>query len=285
MFWKYEKSDNIYFEKVRKINCSTAIIFIHGFGGSRNYWRGMQNSLANKYSLYFIDLLGFGFSKKPEIIYTLSTHINAVHTFISNYVEESNIIFVGHSLGAIIALGYTAKYPENVLKTILVSLPYYHNSAEARRCISEHSSLSFVYGDTLGAHISCHIVCMFRPFFIFISPLFARDKQKVLIKDSLYHTHQSYFSTLKNVVINQNLEKLLIREVTHKFVLVHGENDKLAPVSNIKELVKRFKLNSIILKNTGHDIPYTHSRELVKIINPQKITLNPYQGYVLSVIE
>jgi len=267
MPWKYEKTDNIYFKKVKTSDHTTAMIFIHGLGGSRNYWGEIQDSLAEKYVLYFIDLLGFGFSKKPGGEYTLSRHIDAVHKFLLDHVKEKHIILVGHSLGAIIALGYTSKYNGNIAKTYLISLPYFHSSSEARKLISAHSSTSFLYTDTFLAHASCHIVCMFRPLFLFILSLGVRRKNSQLVRDSLYHTHQSYFSTLKNVILQQNLEKLFTKEVRVKIILIHGENDKLVPIANINELVKKFKLSLVTIKDVGHDIVHVHAEKLSTIIS------------------
>lgn len=236
MFWKYEKSDSIYFKKVKKSNNSTAIIFIHGLGGSRNYWKEMQTSMTYKFVLYFIDLLGFGFSKKPDVEYTLDFHINAIHTFIRDHVKEKNIFIVGHSLGAIIALGYTAKYPTNIVKTYLVSLPYYHGSDEAKKYISTHTSLPFLFSDTPLAHISCHIACMFRPFFLFTISLLA-GKRSQLIKEALYHTHKSYFSTLKNVVMQQeeilNYFIWILRQLEKKDYFIPETKEKLMKLKPI----------------------------------------------------
>lgn len=264
--WKYEKSDNLYFRKLKKSKNDTALLFLHGLSGSRNYWGNKYDSLSEAYTLYFVDLLGFGFSKKPNVEYTVSLQVDALHIFIDERVTEKRIVFVGHSLGAIIALGYTAAYPQSITKTYLVSLPYYHNEQEAKTYLTSHVSYSFLYTDTFTAHLSCHFVCMFRPFFLFFAPLLAGKKSPMLVRDAFLHTHSSYFSSLGNIIFHQNIRRLLKKEVTRKLTLVHGENDSIAPVGNIKELSEQFELNSIILQKKGHDFPYAHSEELLKII-------------------
>lgn len=45
------------------------VVLVHGFGASAYHWRYVVPELAKKYSVYAVDLLGFGLSEKPSVVY------------------------------------------------------------------------------------------------------------------------------------------------------------------------------------------------------------------------
>jgi len=45
------------------------VVLVHGFGASAYHWRYVVPELAKKYSVYAVDLLGFGMSSKPSVVY------------------------------------------------------------------------------------------------------------------------------------------------------------------------------------------------------------------------
>ena len=88
-----------------------ALLLVHGFGASSYHWRYNIPTLARKYHVFTIDLLGFGWSDKPIMDYDASVWRDQVVDFtkqvILNGNEESakSIAIAGNSLG-----GYTAMY-------------------------------------------------------------------------------------------------------------------------------------------------------------------------------
>ena len=87
-FFTNEKTDNIYFEKVKKEESNHAIIFLHGIIASRRFWPKEFHKLNDNATLYFVDLLGFGYSAKPNSSYTLENHLNALRNFIKKEVRR-----------------------------------------------------------------------------------------------------------------------------------------------------------------------------------------------------
>src|SRR5690242_2244194 len=43
-----------------------SLIFVHGFGASLETWRDLVPYLSSTYTLYLLDLKGFGLSSKPN---------------------------------------------------------------------------------------------------------------------------------------------------------------------------------------------------------------------------
>ena len=268
-----EKTDNIYFDATKKPNAKRAIIFLHGLCSSRRSW-GKDYRVLSKYgSLYFVDLLGFGFSAKPDTNYTLEKHISALREFVEKEVKEKEIIFVGHSLGSIIALGYTSLYPGQVKKAILTALPYYFSSEEAKSYAKNASRLKFIFSYNLRTKVLCTLMCsVFGSITRLISPyLIIKDLPKELAHDGFRHSYQSYISTLTNVIYNQNLTKLLSPSLLKKISLIHGTRDKIVPLKNVEKLAKKYDIPLTILENSAHRFPIFDSQpvveELERVVN------------------
>lgn len=86
-----------------------AILLVHGFGASSYHWRYNIPILAQKYHVYALDLLGFGWSDKPIMDYDASVWRDQVVDFVNEVIlvhaKDKKVAIAGNSLG-----GYTAMY-------------------------------------------------------------------------------------------------------------------------------------------------------------------------------
>jgi len=108
-----------------------AILLLHGFGASSAHWRNNIYFFAkNGYSVYTIDLLGFGKSDQPGIreVGRLDNGIwcDQVIDFISEVIRPINskeIFIIGNSLGGLTALTCAAVIPNEIAGIIASPLP------------------------------------------------------------------------------------------------------------------------------------------------------------------
>ena len=98
------------------------IVFLPGLGATTRYWRQRVDTLRATHELTFVDLLGFGRSPRPDMTYSVATHVEALDRSLRG---SDRFVLVGHSLGAAVALAYAAAHPERVDGLVLVSLPYF----------------------------------------------------------------------------------------------------------------------------------------------------------------
>ena len=99
----------------------TPIVLIHGFGASIGHWRKNIPVLAAAgYRVYALDLLGFGDSDKPDISYTLEFWVKLLHDFWTAHVQAP-AIFVGNSIGALMALMTLTTYPDTAVGGVLLN--------------------------------------------------------------------------------------------------------------------------------------------------------------------
>ncbi|MBI1920935.1 MAG: alpha/beta hydrolase [Geobacter sp.] len=109
----------------------TPLIFIHGFAAALVTWHDIAPLFpVELYTLYFLDLKGFGLSSKPrDARYSLDDQTDIIISFL-NARNIVNAALVGHSLGGTIALlawfkGRALGRPELISRLILISCAAY----------------------------------------------------------------------------------------------------------------------------------------------------------------
>ena len=98
------------------------LIFIHGFGASIEHWRNNLPVIAQYHTVYALDLLGFGASRKADVEYGTALWTEQVHDFWQSFIGTP-VILVGNSIGSLVCLTATATYPEMVKGLVMLNLP------------------------------------------------------------------------------------------------------------------------------------------------------------------
>jgi pimeloyl-ACP methyl ester carboxylesterase len=79
------------------------IVLLHGFAGGAHAWAEVAAELARDYSVYALDLAGFGLSDKPAMAdYSLAGHGRRVVGLIEA-LDLRDVTLVGHSMGGVVA--------------------------------------------------------------------------------------------------------------------------------------------------------------------------------------
>ncbi|KAH0990715.1 hypothetical protein GBA52_002198 [Prunus armeniaca] len=77
------------------------ILLVHGFGASIPHWRRNIRTLAQIYTVYAIDLIGFGGSEKPVgFSYTMEKWAELILDFLDEIVGEPTVL-IGNSVGSL----------------------------------------------------------------------------------------------------------------------------------------------------------------------------------------
>ncbi len=87
------------------------LVFLPGVGGTTRYRTSRVAPLAAGYGLVFIDPLAVGRSPTPCTTYGIERQIAVQHRLL---VGRGPVILVGQSFGALAAVGYAARYAEQV---------------------------------------------------------------------------------------------------------------------------------------------------------------------------
>ena len=117
------------------------LIFVHGWLGSWRYWWPSMQEMSRYNRTFAFDLWGFGDSSKPAEKYHLDSYVEMLEEFIKELGIVRPVTLVGHGLGAIVALCYSALPGNNVQKLITVALPIQGSYINKRLSNSDSTSL------------------------------------------------------------------------------------------------------------------------------------------------
>jgi 2-hydroxy-6-oxonona-2,4-dienedioate hydrolase len=96
------------------------LILLHGIGASAERWSRVFPTLSRDYRVIAPDIIGFGYSDKPAVDYTMDFFIDFFKSFLDNLgIAKASII--GSSLGGHIATEFAIRFPHMVEKLVLVS--------------------------------------------------------------------------------------------------------------------------------------------------------------------
>lgn len=88
------------------------LLLIHGFGASIGHWsKNIPVLSAAGYRVYALDLLGFGDSDKAEVEYSVELWRDLLRDFWAEFINVPTL-FVGNSIGGLIALSVLAHSPD-----------------------------------------------------------------------------------------------------------------------------------------------------------------------------
>jgi pimeloyl-ACP methyl ester carboxylesterase len=128
-FFHYSGGIPIHYEAVGR--GPVPIVFLHGFASAHDTWLDMAALFpSDRFTLYLLDLKGFGLSAKPgDGAYSVKDQAAMVRDFIQELGLQS-LILIGHSLGGTIALrvcldAQRGEEPFTVRKLVLIDCAAY----------------------------------------------------------------------------------------------------------------------------------------------------------------
>ncbi|MGH3661506.1 MAG: alpha/beta fold hydrolase [Micromonosporaceae bacterium] len=95
-----------------------ALILLHGTGGHAETYHRNLGRLGQRHHVYAIDMLGHGFTDRPDVDYSMDDFTDHVIRFMDAAGIESAAIS-GESLGAMVAAWASVKHPERVSHAVL----------------------------------------------------------------------------------------------------------------------------------------------------------------------
>ncbi|NES24560.1 MAG: alpha/beta fold hydrolase [Symploca sp. SIO3E6] len=121
--WRGWQTRYTYFRPPSKAQTTAIpIILVHGFGASIGHWRHNIEVLGQHHTVYALDLLGFGASRKATADYKISFWVEQVYEFWQALIRQP-VVLVGNSIGSLVCLAAAAKHPEMVKGFTMISLP------------------------------------------------------------------------------------------------------------------------------------------------------------------
>ena len=98
------------------------VLLVHGWLSSSRIWERLAGRLSQRFTVYRLDLTGFGDSDKPLAGYGLRNGSRLLYAFCAHFgLSRAGVI--GHDLGGAMAVKLAADHPDVVGRLVLVSVP------------------------------------------------------------------------------------------------------------------------------------------------------------------
>lgn len=253
------------------------IVLLHGAGldSAMLSWKEVINLLPNNYTVYAIDLLGYGNSDKPENMSGdgfYKNHIDCLENII-NQLKIDNFILSGISMGGAISIGYTLKNPNKV--NALIPVDSWGLSSKM-----PFHKLYYWYIHTSITRKSFQYFAKYK-WLIKASVHYSLigDKSKISkeLIEILYHTCQnSYVAKSMEDYQRSSITKYnnipdFTKELSNIYLpvlFINGEKDSLVKVKDITKASKLIPKSSIhIMKKCKHWSQKERPEEYVEIVN------------------
>src|SRR5882762_10314841 len=120
------------------------ILLVHGIGdeAARDF-REHIAWLQKSFHVVAVDLPGFGQSDKANVLYSPGNYARILKHVAGRFLR-SPFALVGHSMGAVVSLRYTATYPEDVQRLVVIDAPGVLHRYSVTSQYLAHLGLEFV---------------------------------------------------------------------------------------------------------------------------------------------
>jgi pimeloyl-ACP methyl ester carboxylesterase len=99
------------------------VVLIHGWPQTWFSWWSIMPELAERHTVYAVDLPGLGDSTGRPSGYDKATLARYVHTLVADRLGVRDARVVGHDLGAAVAFQYAAQFPADTARLGYLDLP------------------------------------------------------------------------------------------------------------------------------------------------------------------
>jgi len=252
------------------------LILIHGYGGSMWQWEYQQTPLAAHFRVITPDLIGSGFSDKPDLDYRPEELIETVRGLMDG-LGLSTATLIGNSMGGGVAVGMALTHPERVDRLVLIdSLPDHVRerltSPLMRRAVETHVPVwlarfgAWLFGGRTTDAVLKEIVYDHTLLTPTVLDRSNRNRQRadliaplLSIRNSLPRWEQDYATKFK--------------EIRHTTLILWGEHDRLFPPQVGRDLQAAIPGSRlIVIPDAGHipqwEQPQAVNRHLIDFLQP-----------------
>jgi 2-hydroxymuconate-semialdehyde hydrolase len=243
------------------------VLFIHGSGPGVSAWanwRLVLPKLAGQRRVIAPDMLGFGYTERPEpanqnSAYTMDAWVQQAIDLL-DALDIAQADLVGNSFGGALALAVAIRHPGRVRRLVLmgsvgVSFPL-------------TAGLDAVWGYTPSFENMRKIMDVFA----FDRALVNDELARLRFEASIRPGFQESFGAMFPAPRQQWIEKLAspeaaIRALPHETLVIHGRDDQVIPVATSQTLANWIPRSQLhVFGRCGHWTQIEHNERFVRLV-------------------
>jgi pimeloyl-ACP methyl ester carboxylesterase len=236
------------------------LVFVVAWIGPAEFWIPQVDYFSQNFKMVTVDMRGAGESDKPADNYTIDLYVNDLNSIIEE-LQEKNIVLVGESMGAQIAIKYVIAYPEKVSKLVLVG-------GTPKISASDDFPLGYPF------EVTQRLLTLFQKSYsggmrTFIKNVFPEAGTEYL-KELAFEVSQK---TTQEIAVNcfSNFLKEDLRPLLGKIniptLILHGENDRMVMLEGAKYMHENILGSKMyVFKDKGHVLSITAADKFNRIL-------------------
>ncbi len=230
-------------------NSKETTLFIHGLCGDHRGLLECSRYLKTQ-NVIILDLPGYGLSEPLKKTHDLEGYADFISDFL-NKLGLEKINLVGHSFGASVSLKFFNKFPEKLIKLILISPVVSETKTFSYKFAKSYFKLATLFNDKIFHFLTCNKLI------VYITDIFIiKTKNKDTIHQILSEDYENYqrakAQTIRDSFYSLDSEGFDFANPNSIDILVIiGKEDQLSGLKNLN-LISSIPNLKVSLKEGGH---------------------------------
>jgi pimeloyl-ACP methyl ester carboxylesterase len=238
---------------------SNTLVLLHGIGASAERWSRIIPTMTKYFHVIAPDIIGFGYSDKPTVEYTMDFFVDFLDKFLSNLnIHHTNLI--ASSFGGHLATEFSIRFNRRVDKLVLASPAGMMRTSTPVLDSYIMAALYPTYDNALK---------VFRDMAFDAEIVDEGTVMDFVNRMRLPNAKYAFMSTLLGMRYAPKLSGRISRIIAPT-LLLWGDNDRMIPVQYAKEYKEIPRLDLVIIRDCGHipfvEKPMTFNKLVLKFL-------------------
>lgn len=240
------------------------VLLIHGSGPGVSAWANWRltlPTLAKHHRVIAPDILGFGYTERPE-----GAEYNA-ETWLAHLVglldalNLEQVSIVGNSFGGALALRFATRYPDRVKRLVLMG--------SVGVLFPLTPGLDAVWGYQPSVANMRHLLDVFAYDQSYATDELAELRYRASTRPGVHESYAAMFTEPRQQKVSEMaVSELDITNLRHDTLIIHGRDDQVIPLSNslrLLDLIPHSQLH--VFARCGHWVQVEHSDRFNTLVN------------------
>ena len=239
------------------------VLLLHGSGPGVSAWANWRlviPRLAENFRTIAPDIVGFGFTQRPEgIRYDMETWLKHALDFLDAMgIEKAHV--VGNSFGGALSVALAIHAPERVSRLVLMG------SVALEFELTE--GLDLTWGYTPSIANMRRLLDLFAYNRSLVNDELAQLRYEASMRPGVQESYAAMFPAPRQDGIRKICSQAAdVKNIRHETLIIHGRDDQIIPVSCSEDLFRCIKNAQLhIFGNCGHWTQIEHNRRFNKLV-------------------